>query len=52
VSKYGCKVAVVTSLDGAWTRDPFATSPHWRLVESSSRGWRIYVAVEVAMAAR
>jgi hypothetical protein len=52
VSKYGCKVAVVTSLDGAWTRDPFATSPHWRLVESSSRGWRIYVAGEVAMAAR
>jgi hypothetical protein len=52
VTKYGCKVVVVTALDGAWTRDPFATSQHWRLVESSSQGWRIYVAGEVAVAAR
>ena len=50
--KYGCKVVVVTALDGAWTRDPFATSQHWRLVETSSQGWRIYVAGEVAMASR
>ena len=51
-AKYGCKVVVVTALDGAWTRDPFATSQHWRLVETSARGWRIYVAGEVAVAAR
>lgn len=42
-TRYDCRVAVVTELDGAWTRDPFATSPHWRLAESSTRGWRIYV---------
>jgi hypothetical protein len=51
-TKYGCKVVVVTALDGAWTRDPFATSQHWRLVESSAQGWRIYVAGAVATAAR
>jgi hypothetical protein len=51
-TKYGCRVAVVTELDGAWTRDPFATSPHWRLVETSGRGWRIYIAGPVATAAR
>ena len=31
-TKYRCQVVVVTALDGAWTRDPFATSEHWRLV--------------------
>jgi hypothetical protein len=51
-AKYGCRVAVVTALDGAWSRDPFATSQHWRLVETSAQGWRIYVAGEVATAAR
>jgi hypothetical protein len=51
-TKYGCRVAVVTELDGAWNRDPFATSPHWRLAETSSRGWRIYVAGPVETAAR
>ena len=51
-TKYGCKVVVVTALDGAWTRDPFATSEHWRLVESSAQGWRIYVAGAVSVAAR
>jgi hypothetical protein len=51
-TKYGCKVVVVTALDGAWTRDPFATSEHWRLVESSTKGWRIYVAGAVSTASR
>jgi hypothetical protein len=51
-TKYGCRVVVVTSLDGAWTRDPFAASEHWRLVETSAQGWRIYVAGAVAVAAR
>ena len=52
ITKYGCRVVVVTALDGAWSRDPFATSQHWRLVETSAQGWRIYVAGEVATAAR
>lgn len=51
-TRYGCRVAVVTALDGAWNRDPFATSEHWRLVETSARGWRIYVAGAVAVATR
>ncbi len=51
-TKYGCKVVVVTALDGAWTRDPFTTSEHWRLVESSAQGWRIYVAGAVSVAGR
>lgn len=38
--RYGCTVVLLTPEDGAWTRDPFATSelyekvsdtPHWRL---------------------
>src|SRR5262245_5351380 len=51
-TKYRCKVVLVTALDGAWTRDPFAISQHWRLAESSAQGWRIYVAGAVATAAR
>jgi hypothetical protein len=51
-TKYGCKVVVVTALDGAWARDPFAASEHWRLVESNTQGWRIYVAGAVSVAAR
>jgi len=51
-TKYDCRVAVVTELDGAWTRDPFATSEHWRLVETSAKGWRIYVARPVGVALR
>jgi len=51
-TKYGCKVVVVTALDGAWTRDPFATSQHWRPAESSAEGWRIYVAGAIATASR
>jgi hypothetical protein len=50
-TRYACQVVVVTALDGAWTRDPFATSQHWRLVESSTQGWRIYLAGAVATAA-
>jgi hypothetical protein len=39
--EYGCRVVVVVADDGAWTRDPFAGSPFYRLAEQS-RGWRIY----------
>jgi hypothetical protein len=41
---YDCRVAVVTSQDGAWSRDPFATSSFYTLVESRQDRWRIYVA--------
>jgi hypothetical protein len=41
---YDCRVAVVTAQDGAWTRDPFATSSFYTLVESRQDRWRIYVA--------
>jgi hypothetical protein len=51
-AKYDCKIAVVTELDGAWTRDPFANSSHWRLVEKSGRGWRIYRAQPIGLAYR
>jgi len=40
---YSCRVAVVTPLDGAWNRDPFAVSPLYRLAESEAGRWRIYV---------
>ena len=35
-------LVVVTAQDGAWTRDPFAASPYYRLVESKADAWRIY----------
>jgi hypothetical protein len=38
---YDCRVVVVTAQDGAWRRDPFATSALYRVVEDDSR-WRIY----------
>jgi hypothetical protein len=41
--RYGCRVVVVTALDGAWRRDPFLVSPHYRLVETYAQAWRIYV---------
>ena len=39
---YDCSLAVVTSQDGAWTRDPFATSPFFALVDEDAARWRIY----------
>jgi hypothetical protein len=39
-----CDVVLVTSFDGAWRRDPFATSALYRLVEAEPERWRIYVA--------
>ncbi|MBI1200949.1 MAG: hypothetical protein GC182_00425 [Rhodopseudomonas sp.] len=44
--RYHCAVAVVTPSDGAWTSDPFATSPLYRLVENTA-DWRIYRVVPV-----
>lgn len=43
IRRYGCRVAVVTRRDGAWSRDPFAASPRFRLAEAAD-DWRIYVA--------
>jgi hypothetical protein len=38
---YHCATAVVVPTDGAWSNDPFAASPLYRLVESTA-DWRIY----------
>lgn len=40
--RYHCDVVVVTAQDGAWRRDPFASSDLYRLVETQPDGWRIY----------
>lgn len=40
-ARYDCRVIVLTPQDGAWTRDPFASSPSYRLLEAQD-GWRIY----------
>ncbi|HEY9215489.1 MAG TPA: hypothetical protein VIQ29_21875 [Ancylobacter sp.] len=42
---YGCGTVLLTALDGAWTNDPFATSPFYRLAEAQADAWRIYVAI-------
>jgi len=39
-----CDVVVVTVFDGAWSRDPFAASPFYRLAEAEPGLWRIYSA--------
>jgi hypothetical protein len=43
---FGCKVIVLTPQDGAWTRDPFATSALFTRVEEAEGRWRIYRARE------
>jgi hypothetical protein len=40
---YACDVVVVVPQDGAWTNDPFASSPDYRLAENRDGRWRIYV---------
>lgn len=40
--RYDCRVIIVSATDGAWTRDLFATSPLYRLVEEKADRWRIY----------
>ncbi|HEX3502688.1 MAG TPA: hypothetical protein VHU22_04770 [Xanthobacteraceae bacterium] len=42
-NNYGCDVVVVVPQDGAWTKDPFAANPLYRLAESRDGRWRIYV---------
>jgi hypothetical protein len=43
---YECRVVVLIPSDGAWTRDPFAASAFYRLVENVPDRWRIYRSVE------
>src|SRR5262249_4527150 len=40
--QFGCRLIALTAEDPAWTRDPFAASGFYRLVESSPNEWRIY----------
>jgi hypothetical protein len=47
-NKYGCEVAVVLPQDGAWTSDPFASSPEYRLAENRQAQWRIYVSARAS----
>jgi hypothetical protein len=42
-AKYGCDVVVLVPQDGAWTKDPFASSADYHLVQESDGKWRIYV---------
>jgi hypothetical protein len=44
--RFSCRVAILTPSDGAWRRDPFATSSCFRLVETEPGRWRIYRLVE------
>ncbi|MEO8935775.1 MAG: hypothetical protein ABI277_09005 [Burkholderiaceae bacterium] len=39
---FDCAVAVVTPQDPAWNRDPFMSSPQYRLVDEVADRWRIY----------
>jgi hypothetical protein len=41
-TKYGCRLVVLTSADGAWASDPFAADSRYRLVEEKPGAWRIY----------
>ena len=40
--RYGCRVIVVTPEDGAWSRDPFAGSGYYDLVDERPDRWKIY----------
>jgi len=50
--KYACDVVVVVPQDKAWSNDPFASSPDYRLAENRDGRWRIYVSVTADPAAR
>jgi hypothetical protein len=43
--RYGCSVIALTAADGAWTNDPFAASPFFRMVASVPGRWKIYRAL-------
>jgi hypothetical protein len=50
--KYACDVVVVVPQDKAWSHDPFALSPDYRLADNRDGRWRIYLAVRADPAAR
>jgi len=41
--KFACDVVVVVPRDGAWDKDPFASSSDYQLAETRDGRWRIYV---------
>ena len=43
--RWGCRVIALTASDGAWTNDPFAASPFFRIVETAPGKWRVYRAL-------
>lgn len=43
-SRHGCRLIVLTAVDGAWQRDPFAAEAAYRLIDAKPDRWRIYVA--------
>ena len=45
---YHCRVIVLTPSDGAWSNDPFAASPLFRLVDMKTDRWKIYRANDSA----
>ena len=48
---YGCRVIALAASDGSWIKDPFAVSPYYRLAETRTGAWRIYVATTPKAAA-
>jgi hypothetical protein len=48
-TRYGCQVVVLTARDGAWSRDPFAANPRFRLLEEHAGEWRIYRVVRTSL---
>jgi hypothetical protein len=41
-TQYDCRLILLTSADGAWGNDPFATSPLYRVVDEKPGQWRLY----------
>lgn len=48
----GCDAAVLSASDPAWSHDPFAANPAWRLVETRENEWRLYISVDAQEAGR
>jgi hypothetical protein len=49
--RYQCRIAVLTSVDGAWRHDPFPDSSFYKLIEERAGEWKIYRAVEATIPA-
>lgn len=45
-TRYQCRVAVLTAEDAAWTHDPFANSPNYKLAEEKPQQWKIYRSID------